>query len=141
LYDTSRQVIFTEASRDLVKVDRILLLLTDSILYPPSLTLLQDAIQHDKENDVDRIAPVYSTEAGWDFKTPKTPEIKQFIQSHEAIEYRPKNPKAYQKGNSHEFGAMLEHLLGKLQTVRRGRHWATLRGEPQPEPARRERTV
>jgi hypothetical protein len=112
---------------ELWRADVILLILTPQILQPPSLQQLAHAIELDKLNTqrlgrpVDRIVPLYSEY--WSFGCPEQKaapkEIKDCLDSHEAVAYRPKRPSFYRpvEDTSHEFEAMLEELIRRIQLV------------------------
>ena len=108
------RVILLRESTDLPKADKILLVLTRGVLSGDSLAQLNDAICQDKEQQQGRIVAVYSERLGWSFGCPEhqgaSPEVREWIDNHEATAYR-----ECTDGNAqHEFMAMFNHLLHQL---------------------------
>jgi hypothetical protein len=99
-------------SKDINAADCVLLLLTQNVLHPPSIHVLEQGIAIDKDMSRDRITAVYDESAGWRFGSNEHTEASAAVQSclneHEAICFRHPDPDGPKR---HEFAAMMEHLL------------------------------
>ena len=99
------------------KASEVLLLLTPGVLQGDSLTLLQSVVDFDDQHKVDRIVAVYDPRC-WRFDSDEKQlapdEIKECLNKHEAITFRPETSGA----NRHEHGAMIKQLLKKLRVDR-----------------------
>ena len=107
-------VVLTDES-ELATADRVLLLLSKGVLKSPTLQQLEEVIRLDATAKKDRIVALFSEQAGWRFGCDEhqtaTMEIKDCLDAHEAISYRPKDPTGPHR---HEFPAMFSHLLAVL---------------------------
>eukprot|EP01045_Picozoa_sp_COSAG04_P005723 COSAG04_NODE_269_length_18509_cov_13.576480_2_plen_958_part_00 len=95
--------------------DKVLLLLSKGVLTGASLSHLQQVLSVDARCHRDRIVSVYSEDAGWAFGCDEhrnaPEEVKQCLDEHEALSFRPYDPTG---ADRHEFPAMMGQLLKNL---------------------------
>ena len=123
LKKSSRRVVIQPlpTKEDVISADRVLLVLTKGVLEAPSRGLLEEVIRVDNAKLQDRIVALYSEDAGWTFgcteHAQSSNDIRNCLNEHEAITYRPKDPDGPKR---HEFPAMVAHLRKKLVGVGEG---------------------
>ena len=112
---------FGELQPTLTNADKILLVLTEGVLTPPTLAFVQELLRQDAEKkqhsddrgaSVDRLVCIYSEDLGWAFNCSEhndaPREVKTALDNHEAMTFRPRGPDGRSR---HEFPTFLAQLM------------------------------